>query len=791
NGYGISCNGASDGGIDVSVSGGAGSYTYLWNTGTTTQDLGNIMAGNYSLTVSDANGCSSTYFVTITQPSTLVSSVSSVNVSCNGLANGSINLTVSGGTGIYTYTWSDGSTTQDLTGISGGNYLVTVSDANGCTTSQSVVISEPLALAVSLSDVGVASYNGYSVSCNGSLNGGIQSTVIGGTAPYTYVWSNGSTLANPTNLGAGVYSVTVSDSHSCTTTATITLTQPPVLNATGITTSHNGYGVSCQGSTDGSINVSVTGGAGVYTYSWSNGATTQDLNNLGAGIYSLTVVDGNGCTDTYFTTITEPAAIELSTVLSHVLCNGSMNGAVNLSVTGGTGIYTYSWSNGATTQDLSGLAGGTYTVTVIDNNGCFNVLTSVITEPQALVVTGVATSFYGTYNVSCNGASDASLEISVDGGVLPYVYAWSNGATSQNLSGIPAGSYTVTVTDANSCVQTVTVNITQPTALNLNLAHTDISCNGTWNGAINATISGGVTPYIYAWSNTAVSQDLTNLGPGTYTLTVVDANGCSIVSSAVITEPLALEITSADITHATCNNLNDGAIDLTVTGGTSPIVYAWSNSATTQDLGNLSPGTYTVTITDANNCQLVEEYEVLPGSGAPVANFVYVDAGGNVSFINFSINVGPNDQSTWDFGDGSPTVTVSGTASVVHDYTASGDYFVTLTVVTPCGTSTKTVLVVVRMISLEDIDNEHVVVLYPNPSDGIFNLGLNTTENIGEVLLQVFDATGRLIQNDHFEVSGIEVVRTYDLSSYSSGTYLVRMITSLGVINRPVIISNK
>jgi len=579
----VLCNGSATGSIDLTVSGGTGAYTYSWTGGATTQDLLGLVVGAYTVTVTDANSCTKTTSVTITQPSTIVLTETHVNVLCNGNSTGSIDLTVSGGVSPYTYSWTGGATTQDRSGLAAGTYTVTVTDANACTKTLSTTITEP-SEGISLSTTQV------NVLCNGSSTGSIDLTPSGGTTPYTYSWTGGATTQDRSSLPAGTYTVTVTDANSCTKTLSATITEP-----TAILLTETHVNVLCNGSATGSIDLTVSGGTGAYTYSWTGGATTQDRSGLVAGTYTVTVTDANSCSKTTSVTITQPTSISLSTTQVNVLCNGNSTGSIDLSVSGGTGAYTYSWTGGATTQDRSGLAAGTYTVTVTDANACTKTISATITEASALVLTETHV------NVLCNGGSTGSIDLTVSGGVSPYTYSWTGGATTQDRSGLAAGTYTVTVTDANACTKTLSATITEASLVVLTETHVNVLCNGASTGSIDLSVSGGVSPYTYSWTGGATTQDRSGLAAGTYTVTVTDANACTKSLSATITEPTIIALSTTQV-NVLCNGNSTGSIDLTVSGGTGAYTYSWTGGATTQDRSGLAAGTYTVTVTDANAC---------------------------------------------------------------------------------------------------------------------------------------------------------------------------------------------
>jgi len=584
-----SCNTFSDGGATASATGGTGVYTYTWSNTATTQSITGVIAGTYSVTVTDANGCTDSTTVTITEPATLVAAtVVDSNVSCNGASDGGATASGTGGTMAYTYTWSNSATTASITGVIAGTYSVTVTDANGCTDSTSVTITEPIALVA-------ATAVDSNASCNGFADGGATASGTNGTTPYTFTWSNSATTQSITGVIAGTYSVTVTDVNGCTDSASVVMTEPVTLVSSSIVDST----VSCGGLSDGGATASGTGGTGVYTYTWSNSATTQSITGVVAGTYSVTVTDANGCTDSSSVTITEPPTLVAATVVdSNVTCNTLSDGGATASATGGTGVYTYSWSNSATTAGITGVIAGTYSVTVTDANGCTDSTTVIITEPATLVAATVVDS-----NVSCNGLADGGATASGTGGTLTYIYTWSNSATTASITGVIAGTYSVTVTDANGCTDSTSVTITEPIALVAATAvDSNASCNGFADGGATASATNGTTPYTFIWSNSATTQSITGVVAGTYSVTVTDANGCTDSASVVITEPVTLVSSSIVDSTVSCGGLSDGGATANGTGGTGAYTYTWSNSATTQSITGVVAGTYSVTVTDANGC---------------------------------------------------------------------------------------------------------------------------------------------------------------------------------------------
>ncbi|MDQ8144417.1 beta strand repeat-containing protein, partial [Chryseobacterium sp. CFS15] len=561
----VSCNGGTNGAATVIASGGIGPYTYSWSpSGGTAATATGLAVGNYTVTITDIIGCTTTATATITQPTAISGTTVVTNIACNGGSTGAINLTPTGGSAPYTFNWGGGITTEDRTGLAAGTYTVTITDANGCTGTVTATVTQPTAMSATVSQT--------NVSCNSGSNGTAGIVVTGGTAPYTYSWSpSGGTAATATGLLAGTYTVTVTDANACTITRTVTITQPTAISGTTVVTN-----IACNGGSTGAINLTPTGGSAPYTFNWGGGITTEDRTGLSAGTYTVTITDANGCTGTVTATVTQPAsAISGTTVVTNIACNGGSTGAINLTPTGGSAPYTFNWGGGITTEDRTGLAAGTYTVTITDANGCTGTVTATVTQPTAMSATVSQT------NVSCNSGSNGTAGIVVTGGTAPYTYSWSpSGGTAATATGLLAGTYTVTVTDANACTITRTVTITQPTAISGTTVVTNIACNGGSTGAINLTPTGGSAPYTFNWGGGITTEDRTGLAAGTYTVTITDANGCSGTVTATVTQPTAMSATVSQ-TNVSCNSGSNGTAGIVVTGGTAPYTYAWSPSGGT------------------------------------------------------------------------------------------------------------------------------------------------------------------------------------------------------------------
>ena len=613
-----SCWGSNNGKIKITAFGGSSGYTYLWSTGSTIDKIENLSAGTYSVTVSDANSCLDSFEIIVGTPAELILTIDSTSnyngfeISCYGENDGAIYTTPKGGTTPYSFAWSVGAGTSDDTlNLSIGTYEVTVTDANGCTATAAITLSESAELGLNVAYISSTDFTGYGVSCYGESDGQIWVSAFGGDGTHSYAWSNGvSGISGIQNLAPNTYTVTVTDGSGCTATSSYLMTEPPLLELDTVSISSqkfNGYGVSCNGASDGQIKVVGTGGDSAinYAYSWSTGVSGVDeISGLAPGVYTVTLVDGNSCNTSMTFTITEPDLLLINSTITNVNCNGSTNGEIELLVSGGTSNYTYAWSTGATTLDISSLAAGDYTITVSDKNSCQLSETYTIVEPDTFSVSAVIS------DIKCFEGNDGAIAQTVNGGTPPYFYKWNNGATVEDIFGLTAGIYTVSITDFYNCpIEVKSYTVGEPNDLTISETHSDVTCYGGIDGNISITPTGGTPIYTYLWSNGATTTNLNSIVAGTYTLTVTDANNCQ--ESITVMVGKATEITAtATIDSVLCNGQGNGSISLSVSGGNPGYSYIWNNLATTSNINNLSAGTYTVTITDNSSCTIINSYTV-------------------------------------------------------------------------------------------------------------------------------------------------------------------------------------
>ncbi len=608
------CNGSCDGTASLVATGGSGAYTYSWTSsigivtnaqGQNTPNLTSLCAASYTCNITDGNGCtlSSPYVVTLTAPSLVNANGSAVNVLCFGSCTGSLTVAPTGGTSPYTCSWNPANpNATTISGLCAGatTYTCTVSDAGGCTAIFTSTISQP---AAPLSSVNTTTNN--PLNCNGNTNASVSAAVSGGTPGYTYSWNPPSGITVPTlsALGAGTYTLNVTDANHCPFTTTVTITQPIAISA--VMTKVN---LTCNAICTGKATATLSGGNLPYTYSWNPGAmNTATVTSLCKNEYTVNVTDAKGCTFLDSVAVVEPSSIGITITPTMVTCNGNCNGRASAAVSGGTGTYTYSWTpagsigGGGTTATATGLCPGTYSLTVTDANACTATQTIVITQPALLVPGAVGT------NQSCNSPCDGSATANATGGLAAYTYSWSPGGLHQTLTNLCAGNYTVTVTDANSCVKTQVITITSPPPLVVSITPTSVSCNGLCNGTLSTSVSGGTAGYSYAWVPANPGTPiLSNLCNGTYTVTVTDAHNCVATNTSTLTQPnlLAANATSSP---TACSGSSTGQVCAAPTGGTTPYTYSWNPSGlNTPCENNLGTGSYVVTVTDANSCSSVQ-----------------------------------------------------------------------------------------------------------------------------------------------------------------------------------------
>lgn len=604
----INCFGQSTGAIDITPQGGSGNFTYKWSNNATTQDLSGLAVGAYTVTVTDAT---TSLTVTggpynITQPAAAITVTPAVtNPSCTSPNSGKIVLTVTGGTAPYQYNWNgslpDNVATQN--NLQAGTYTVTITDSKGCTLASGNIV------VASTSTVMISSIVPVNIGQN--TTGGVNINVSGGTGTYTYAWTGPnnytSTQKNIANLdSSGQYCVTVTDNLGCSANACATVTAP--LRVTGQANRI------CDGATDGSITLTVNGGLSPYMFKWSNNATTQNLTNVAAGVYSVTITDSQGATNTSNFEVTKYAPVVINANVTPASV-GVNNGAVALTISGGTGPYMQTWGNGATTATINNLAPAEYCVTVTDSKGCkSNGCYTVPVQNIPLSISNIVTT-----GVSCFGGNNGTLSFQINGGRAPYTITFSNGNTINNNNGtvsvtnLPSGDIAYTVTDAAGASTPQTSQISQPAGMQL--TNTEVvhdSEESGCTGRISITLTGGKPPYQVTWNapNTGIGTQIINLCEGNFVPTVVDSNGCRQTFPAITVNTFRV---NAVVTAAKCPQDSTGLVALVTTGGREAYAFSWRNStgdiiSTNDTLSNVPTGVYSVRVTEQSGNTLVKQF---------------------------------------------------------------------------------------------------------------------------------------------------------------------------------------
>ena len=615
----VSCHDGNDGTITANANGGTGSYSYSLNGGAIQNSnvFTDLPSGTYNISVYDENNCFATSSsFTITNPLPLVINISaSTQVSCNNFNDGVITITTTGGTGVYSYSINNSlaQTSNVFSNLSAGTYLINVIDSKKCSISATVVIANPNQLSVSIT-------GSSQVSCNNSSDGVITALSNGGTGVYSYSLNGGIAQSSNifSNLSSGSYIVTLFDSNNCSSPSLpLFISNPEPLSALAIGSAQ----VSCNNSSDGSITANANGGTGTYSYSL-NGGQVQSSNiftGLTSGTYVINVTDENECfASTSSIIIANPEQIAATAIgSSQVSCNNENDGSITVSATGGTGSYSYSLNGGQiqSSNIFTGLASGSYIITVYDEFECFATTSSVvIANPEQITASAI-----GSSQVSCYNESDGSITVTASGGTGSYSYSLNGGQVqSSNLfTGLVSGSYIITVYDEFECfASTQSIIIANPDLLSISaVSSSQVSCYNANDGIITVTAQGGTGTYSYILnSGQAQSSNIfSGLTSGSYTIKVYDENNCvASTSEILISNPIQLTVSAVGSAQVSCNNASDASITVTATGGTGYYSYSLNGgiSQSSNVFSGLTSGSYVINVFDQNNC-LASTSEIL------------------------------------------------------------------------------------------------------------------------------------------------------------------------------------
>ena len=793
----VSCYGGNDGKINITPSGGTTPYSYAWSTSdgsglyTTNQDQDHLTKGTYSVIVRDYNFCYDTLEnIYVDEPADIVITGIIDTVSAKDAGDGSIDITVTGGTPAYTYLWSNDSITEDIDSLDGGTYTVTVTDNNLCTADTSFFVYEPSALLIT--------YNVTNASCFGDCNGAVDVTVSGGNPGYTFVWKEQGqsdtldTTEDISGLCAGKYVLQVKDNNGAGSTVSqnIQITEPSELFLS-LQSTH----ISCFGKADGLINAVVVGGTSPYTYHYTKegDATfhkyTEDITNLTAGVYYDTVYDINGCSKSGIASINEPPVLSFSSVIiKNISCNtGKIDGSISVTPSGGTPkpsspYYTYLWSNGKTTSTISNLSAATYSVTVRDSMNCpLNGMWTIIKPPP------VSLSSREIYPESCYGLTDgwAVIHPASDNGDVVVEWSGPISGTGDTLSNMPVGTYYLVGTDTNNCIAEGQLNMTQPNALTLSIdSQQNITCMGDSTGIIEISATGGTGSYTYAWETSdgggiiAGSATQNTLAAGSYEVSVFDANLCkdSTSSPITITEPATLVTAAEDIAsriNVSCNGLTNGSLTIVASNGTPPYAYSLNRSdwVTDPTFSSIAAGSYTLWVRDATPCiseaanVTISEPEAIAIDSVKIAGETATDANdgkiiiygrGGTGSLLFTLTPGT-------------TQTDSLFASL-----APGNYSISITDNNDCGPLAHGPETVSEYVNINDIISQYQVGVYPNPTKGKAFISLKGYDK-PSIQVEVINMNGQKVYTNIFHKPGSGSVLELDLSDQADGIYMLKL----------------
>lgn len=577
----VSCTGASNGAVCLNVSG-AASPQYLWNTGATTSCISGLPGGTYSVTVT-SGACQTTLNdIVVPEPDSLKAFGELHMPSCSGSVNGSILLSVFGGTPPYQYAWSTGAQSRDITGLGAGSYAVTVTDSRNCSVSRTFSLAAPPPLQVAADSI-------RHPACFGENSGFIRVIASGGTGPYQYLWSAGVTSAVLFQAAAGLYTVTATDLNGCQAVLSIPLSQPAPLDLATVQVLHP----ECLGSTDGLVSVSGSGGTMPYSYEWSDGQSGQTIQNLEAGLYTVTFTDAGNCPAIVRSFVLEPQSVlQLQITRVQPTCEGRNDGSITLEPAG-TPPFSFMWaddgSQGATRTEIGS---GLYEVFIMDGRGCRYDTAVVLSAPQVFDVQ------MNIISPACFNGVDGAIDLTlVQAGTEPFVFQWDNGSMAEDLIGVPAGIYTLTITDADGCrFQSDPVEITDPAPLVMELLGIgQVLCSDDSTGFIEVEVSGGTPPY--------TNPSLYGIPAGSYFLQATDSRSCPVNLTVNLPAPPPLNLQVSVVQSSDCQALIQTRLEAVVSGGVPPYRYLWSSGDTTAVILNAAPGDYSLTVQDANGCE--------------------------------------------------------------------------------------------------------------------------------------------------------------------------------------------
>jgi gliding motility-associated-like protein len=741
-------------------------YKISWSNGLQdVWEVNNLTPGTYVVKVADKFNCETSISFEIKAAATAITASGTVeNPTCESPNSGKISLNVQGGQPPLTYLWSNGAITKDLSGLSAGNYQVRITDSKGCIIQSSFAVTSPQAVQLDSKMT--------QPSCEGSLSGEIEVQTSGGKAPFTYLWNTGQITSKLSGLGAGTYSVRVTDASGCTAEKQFVLSYQSSLKIASSTKQD----VTCFGSAVGKIDLVLSGASGAIQVAWSDGSTALNRTNLAPGSYSVSIKDQFCEISSTYQIVGPSAALSTSASIQNPTCAGN-DGRINLNPQGGTAPYSYRWSNGLLTKDVSGLGPGRYQVDITDKNGCTFQASYDLASPLPISLE------LDIREPSCQGKSDGMLALKVTGGNAPYTFLWSNGATQNSIQNLAAGTYKVKITDNTGCSvekEYILTNQSQLTVSVLNLQ--PVSCSGGNDGKIVLGITGAKGAFKIKWEDdNSSSLERTNLKAGTYTVLISDESNCQVTNRIQVEEVQELQARIETSLNVDCTvGTVTGLAWVAIQGGKEPYSISWNTGPTadTREINFFTSGILKVTIQDALGCKVVTEAKVdFPNQSTEGSriDFQYrkltITNDPEVMVqeeIIFESEIAPEFIAwEWEFGDGFKSTE----KNPVHVFEKPGQYEVKLTGIDKFGCNTVETNEVL-------VNSQEEMMVIPNafsPNDD----GLNDTfkpkmRGITEYNVQVFNNWGEKI----FFATGVESEGwdgTYKGQKLPAGNYIYRI----------------
>ena len=597
----ISCNGEEDGQISIQLSGGTGTLNYTWSNGVPDTTIINLSPGIYNLDIIDQNGCMKDTSYSLIAPEQLtIDTAIFTTVSCFGRSNGSAEVFPLGGTLPYDYFWIDTLSQRNAlaTNLPGGAVDVRIVDARGCQISQTLQVPEPAPL--------VITFDQKNVSCLDGSDASITSIVEGGTSPFSYSWSTGSTELTIENQSEGSYSFTVTDNNNCREVNTTTISQPSTELVVSAVQADNG----CFGIQQNIASVSASGGGTTYTYLWSDGQTAATATDLDSTVYEVSVTDNNGCMQTTSVKLTDLPEMNPNMIINQPSCFGDSDGAIGINFIEGRenadlNDFQFLWNTGQVGSTINNLVGDSlYTVTVTDPKGCQAKESRLVRQPKLITFQMIPE------HASCFGGNNGSITVeNISADTDDFTFIWDSrtgNQTTARADNLSAGVYTVTITDNQGCFNLGQATVNQPEQIQVDFKKVNNSCFGDQAGAVTAIASGGIPGYRYSWANGRTGATLENLSAGNYQLTVSDVNGCFSETNVSIEQPETIDI-NLETQDVSCFGSFDGSIVVNTNGGAPPYQYSINQGERNGSpiAVGLEAGDYTISILDANGCNYI------------------------------------------------------------------------------------------------------------------------------------------------------------------------------------------